>query len=104
MAAGVPVVAAEVGGNLELVKHGVTGFLVPPENEIEFSAALEKLVTEPELRQRFGRCARERAQATYSIAKVRDCYQDMYQSLLTEKGWVATAANEQTVGAAREGL
>jgi glycosyltransferase involved in cell wall biosynthesis len=105
MAAGLPVVAAAVGGNLELVQHGITGFLVPSGDETEFAAALEKLVMQPELRQRFGRCAREKAQATYSVAKVRDCYQDLYRSLLMEKGWVATPEIGQTqpVGAGREG-
>jgi len=106
MAAGVPVVAAEVGGNMELVQHGKTGFLVPPGDEMEFAAALEKLVTQPELCHRFGRCARENAQASYSVATVRALYQDLYKSLLAEKGCFVAAAIGQTqaVGTSQEGL
>lgn len=94
MAAGVPVVAAEVGGNVELVQQGSTGFLIsqstdPGAEDAEFAAAMESLVTQPELRRRFGVCAREKAQATYAVSKVRDLYQDLYRNLLAEKGWVS---------------
>jgi glycosyltransferase involved in cell wall biosynthesis len=111
MAAGVPVVAAEVGGNVELVQHGSTGFLVPQGNdpkadEVQFAAAMETLVTQPELRSRFGLCAREKAQATYTISKVRDRYQDLYRNVLAEKGWMSTPPVErlQTVGPGTERL
>jgi glycosyltransferase involved in cell wall biosynthesis len=32
MACGLPCVATDVGGNAELVEHGRTGFVVPPED------------------------------------------------------------------------
>jgi glycosyltransferase involved in cell wall biosynthesis len=87
MAAGIPVVAAKVGGNPELVENGKTGFLFSPGDEEQFAAALETLVAQPELRKQFGSCARDRAQAEYTIPRVRDRYQDLYCSLLAEKGW-----------------
>ena len=89
MAAGVAVVATEVGGNPELVEHGKTGFLFSPGDDTQFVAALETLITQPELRDRFGVCAREKALATYVIARVRDRYQDLYRSLLAAKGYTA---------------
>jgi glycosyltransferase involved in cell wall biosynthesis len=87
MAAGIPVVASNVGGNPELVENGKTGFLFCSGDEEQFAAALETLVAQPELRKQFGSVARERAQAEYAIPRVRDRYQDLYRSLLAEKGW-----------------
>jgi glycosyltransferase involved in cell wall biosynthesis len=87
MAAGIPVVASNVGGNPELVEHGTTGFLFPPGDEEQFAAALETLLAQAELRRQFGSAARERALAEYTIPQVRDRYQDLYLSLLAEKKW-----------------
>jgi glycosyltransferase involved in cell wall biosynthesis len=87
MAAGIPVVASNVGGNPELVENGKTGFLFAPADEEQFAAALDTLVAQPELRKQFGSAARERAQAEYAIPRVRDRYQDLYHTLLAEKGW-----------------
>jgi glycosyltransferase involved in cell wall biosynthesis len=91
MAAGVPVVASNVGGNPELVENGKTGFLFAAGNEEQFADALEKLVAQPELRKQFGSSARQQALAEYSIPRVRDRYQDLYMSLLAEKGWVPSS-------------
>jgi glycosyltransferase involved in cell wall biosynthesis len=106
MAAGVPVVASDVGGNPELVQNGKTGFLFSAGDQTQFGAALETLVTQPELRKRLGSAAREKAQTEYSIAKVRDRYQDLYDSVLAEKGWKTSVSREglQPAVASREGL
>jgi len=88
MAAGVPVVSADVGGNPELVQPGRTGFLFPPGDELQFVAVLETLITQPELRKKMGACARNLALAEYSIPRVRDKYQDLYLELLAGKGRV----------------
>jgi L-malate glycosyltransferase len=106
MAAGVPVVAADVGGNAEIVQNGKTGFLFRAEDEAQFCGALQTLVARPELRSLLGSCARERAQAEYSISRVRDRYEELYSSLLAEKGWKAEPAVKslQPAGTSREGL
>ncbi len=90
MAAGVPVVAARVGGNSEVVEDGKTGFLFGPGDEEMFAALLETLALQPELRQRVGSAARARAQAEYSIARVQEHYQQLYRGLLEEKGYGST--------------
>jgi L-malate glycosyltransferase len=104
MAAGVPVVAAKVGGNPELVQNGKTGFLFTPGDERQFAAVLETLVTQPELRKQLGSSARSRAQAEYAIPQVRDRYQDLYRSLLAEKRGMAPLPLEcsQPAGTGRE--
>ena len=65
MAAGLPVVASDVGGIPEVVRHGETGLLVPPGDVDALTAALDRLVADPELRARLAAGARACA-ADYS--------------------------------------
>lgn len=104
MAAGLPVVASDAGGNPELVQDGTTGFLFPCGDEERFTKALQVLVTRPELRKQFGNSARAVAQAEYAIPRVRSQYQDLYIGALVKKGWIAPAQLQcQMNGAGREG-
>ncbi|MFO0694884.1 MAG: glycosyltransferase family 4 protein [Polyangiales bacterium] len=61
MAAGLPIVASEVGGVGELVRHGVDGLLVPPDRPDRLADALSRLASDEGLRTSLGRSARERA-------------------------------------------
>ncbi len=47
MAAGLPVIATSVGGNVEAVSHAVTGILVPPRDAFALSAAMIQLLRNP---------------------------------------------------------
>ena len=64
MACEVPVVASRVGGLPEVIEHGVSGFLHPPDALDEMAASAIALLTDPALhaRDRAGRLpARARA-------------------------------------------
>ena len=87
MAAGLPVVATRVGGNGELINDEENGLLVPPGDEEALEHAIERLLNDGLLRSQMGRQAREAALASYSLKKIRDRYQELYHSLLLEKGW-----------------
>ncbi|WP_166384693.1 glycosyltransferase family 4 protein [Catellatospora methionotrophica] len=56
-ASGVPVVAPAIGGPLDLVRHGVDGLLVPPNDGAAFAAAVGTLA-DPAVRRDYGRAAR----------------------------------------------
>jgi phosphatidylinositol alpha 1,6-mannosyltransferase len=58
MASGLPVVAPAVGGPLDLVDAGRTGYLVRPEDADALAEAVATLVANPDLRTEFGRAAR----------------------------------------------
>lgn len=57
LAAGVPVVAEDVGQNREYIRHGVSGLLVPPGEAQIFAAETSALLCNPERRARMGQCA-----------------------------------------------
>jgi glycosyltransferase involved in cell wall biosynthesis len=82
MAAGVPVVATAVGGNVDAVADGMTGFLVPPRSVGELALALERLLENPSLRAAFGTAAQERARSMYGAAPALLALQSMYDTLL----------------------
>lgn len=54
LGAGVPVVAEAVGEIREVIRHGETGWLVPPGDEAAFAGAVLHLLEEPSLRRRLG--------------------------------------------------
>jgi glycosyltransferase involved in cell wall biosynthesis len=67
MACGLPVVASPIGVNLEIVEHGVNGFLA--ETELEWEQALRVLLADPALRWRMGHAGRQKVTEKYCIQK-----------------------------------
>jgi glycosyltransferase involved in cell wall biosynthesis len=65
MAAGLPVVANPVGVQAELVRPGVTGFLV--DTAEGWVAAVGRLARDPELRRRMGQAGRRLVEQEYSV-------------------------------------
>lgn len=59
MAAGLPVIATNVGGIPEIVRHEVTGLLVPPRDSSALAAAILRLLDERQLCERLGQNAKE---------------------------------------------
>jgi len=82
MASGLPVVATEVGGVPDLVEHGKTGLLVPPNDSEALSTAMETLLGDPERRREMGRLGREAVYPKYSDAALVDRMDRLYASLL----------------------
>jgi phosphatidyl-myo-inositol alpha-mannosyltransferase len=63
MAAGVPVVASDIAGYREVVRDGVDGLLVPPNDPIALAAAIRRILSEPELAASLKDAGRSRAEA-----------------------------------------
>jgi glycosyltransferase involved in cell wall biosynthesis len=81
MAVGRPLVGTAVGGLLDTVKDGETGFLVPPRDPDALAASLRKLADDKELRLRMGRAARGRAVRHYSWARVAEQVESAYRTV-----------------------
>lgn len=86
MAFGRPVVAAAGGALLELVADGETGLLVPPRDAPALRAAVERLLADPELRERLGAAARERARERFGWPAVIDRTVDVYRRAAARYG------------------
>ncbi len=83
MASGLPVVATTVGGVPELVENGVSGLLVPSEDEAALANALQTLIDHPHLRQQMGEAALIRARQRFDIRITVQQYEQLYETLLT---------------------
>ncbi|MBI5837947.1 MAG: glycosyltransferase [Candidatus Eisenbacteria bacterium] len=81
MAAGVPVVATDVGGVRELLGEEEAGLVVPPEDPEAFAAALLRLLRDPVLAGRLGRRGRERA-TRYREPELLRAIAALYRELL----------------------
>lgn len=84
MAAGLPSVAYDVGGNSELLSDQ-RGALISPGNESAFADALQNLLTDSVLREQQGCNAQKFAKENFSLEQVRQRYVDLYFSLLKKK-------------------
>jgi glycosyltransferase involved in cell wall biosynthesis len=82
MGAGLPVVATGVGGIPELVRDGVTGTLVEPDDDVAFAEALVNLFESPDLRARMGEAGRAVA-AEHRAEPMVDRYFALYDELLS---------------------
>jgi sugar transferase (PEP-CTERM/EpsH1 system associated) len=82
MACGLPVIATDVGGNADLVLHGVTGHIVPARNVHAIAASLVELATSPELARQMGHAGRQRILDKFSLNAMVGTYQALYDRLL----------------------
>jgi phosphatidylinositol alpha 1,6-mannosyltransferase len=81
MAAGVPVVAARATGAIDLVKEGVTGFLVEPTDIPGYADAIARFVADPALRDAMGTAGHDEA-AHYRWDTANQAVLDVYLDLL----------------------
>lgn len=86
MAAGLPVVATDVGGTGEVVRHGRTGLLVPPRDPRPLAAAIIELLGDPERCRRFGEAGRERVVCEFSLPAMIWRMEQLYSRLLHARG------------------
>jgi glycosyltransferase involved in cell wall biosynthesis len=66
MAASLPVVATNVGGNAEAVSDGVSGFIVPPEDPAALAAAITRLLSDPGKAQEMGAAGKKLASEKFT--------------------------------------
>ena len=86
MAARLPVVAYNVGGNPELISDN-RGALVAAGNEQAMAAIVERLLLDASMREQLGGQAQEFTQANFSLKEVRRRYEGLYTDLLARKSW-----------------
>ena len=77
-AAGLPLIASDVGGNNELVQDGVNGLLVKAGDSDALAAALLQLINDPALARRMGAASRKRYQQHFAASAMLAGYQALY--------------------------
>jgi len=82
MAAGLPVVATDVGGLAEVVENGVSGWLVAAGDSRAMAARLVELVADADARRRMGDAGRARAVSEFSPEREAAAIQSAYDRLL----------------------
>ncbi|MCK4949696.1 MAG: glycosyltransferase family 4 protein [Thermoplasmata archaeon] len=80
MAAGKPIVASDIGGIPEAIANGSEGLLVS-NNEGEVAGALERMISEKDLRDRMGGNARKKAESQFSCQSTAGGYLEVYRGL-----------------------
>ncbi len=86
MASGIPVVNTRIDTGVPYVSQdGVTGFTVAPRSSDEMAAALNRLLDNPDLRQKMGRAGRDRVINEFGIAKMAARTLDLYRSVLARE-------------------
>jgi L-malate glycosyltransferase len=86
MAAGVPVIASDVGGNPELI-GGDRGVLVPASDAIALSSALQRLLENRDLRMELANNARKFVERNFTIEQIAGKYEKLYIETLERKNW-----------------
>jgi glycosyltransferase involved in cell wall biosynthesis len=86
MAAGVPAIAARVGGNPEVIADEETGILVPPRDSAALAGAMTRLLENPELARRFGEAGRRRVEEHFSVERSVRETESLYRELVAAGG------------------
>jgi len=80
--AGVPVVAAAVDGPVELIRPGLTGLLVPPEDPVALAAALSSLIEDPVRAAELATAARMEYDGVHAESPVLDHWHGVLSRLV----------------------
>jgi L-malate glycosyltransferase len=76
---GVPLIASEVGGLKEILTHESDALLVPPGDPVTLAGAIQRLATDPGLRERLRLNGRRTVTERFGAAGMVDRYLDLYR-------------------------
>jgi len=79
MAAGLSIVATNVGGNPEAIEDGVTGWLVPPGNPVTMAEKIIDLLSDPQRAKSWGNQGRKRVEKIFTIERMVEEHVKLYK-------------------------
>jgi N-acetyl-alpha-D-glucosaminyl L-malate synthase BshA len=82
MACEVPVVASRVGGLPEVIEHGVSGFLHPPDAIDDMAQSAIDLLSDPVRHEQVARAACQRVRVHFCAERVVPMYEECYRGLI----------------------
>ena len=84
MARGLPLVVSDTGGLAEIVDNERTGLKVPPDNSVELSTALRRVLVDRELSEKLKRNALEETRGRFSWTAVCESTKKTYEALVSK--------------------
>jgi L-malate glycosyltransferase len=85
MVCGVPPVCTQVGGNVELVKDGISGYLFPVGDVETMASRISMLLSDPELARNLGESARKTVQV-FTVDAMVSAHVSLYSEMLARGG------------------
>ena len=82
MGIGMPCIASNVGGIVDLIEDAVNGIRVPPKDPTALAAALQRILTEPDFAKKLGKNARTTIQQKFDSTESMRKLENIYQQLL----------------------
>lgn len=82
--AGLPIIATNVGGNPEIVRHDYNGLLVPSSDSAAIADAIVRLTSDRDLCVRLSENARATVEQEFSIRSTLDSYTQLYRRFVVE--------------------
>jgi len=86
MAARLPTIASRVGGNTEIIRDGISGLLIPPEDSSALANAVLALLRDPDLGERLGQEGRRFVASQFSFERMVQNADRLYTELLHSRG------------------
>jgi glycosyltransferase involved in cell wall biosynthesis len=85
MSLGVPVIATNVGGPVEIIEDGVEGYLLPPREPRAWALAIARLAQDPELAREMGRAGRRRVESGFAVRHHVASMVDLYERAVARR-------------------
>lgn len=95
MAQGVAVIAASSGAPLELIAHGLTGFIVNPSDTKALAAHIEALAADATLRRSVAEAGQQHALSAFDPREYAQAFADIYDHAVARRSTGATAGTDQ---------
>ncbi len=104
-AAGLPLVATDVGGNAEIVLDAKTGFLVPPRDPSALAAGMAQVMSmDPEARARMGHTGREYVRVQFSLETMIDRWENLYLEFMGSESGAASERPQADAATSVDGV
>ena len=84
MAAKLPLIVTNVGGNSEAVVDNETGFIVPAKDPNALAKAIVTLSSDRELQSEMGEAGFQRVKENFSLERCAEQYEVMYSELMVQ--------------------
>ncbi len=80
---GMPIVATAVGGVPQVIADGVDGLIVPPGDPARLADALQRIVSDPHLRHRLGRAAKDKS-SMFDVSEASRVIEGIYRDVVAK--------------------